>query len=168
MSRFSTKYGILDVSQPYRPLRSVTKIALLCFTLDEDWNAYTGFPFEHKGFSSEKSPIKCTMCRRIHSTCKIWGIRDISFEIFLRSVRRLLVAAGVVPSSPILVTLMKETLDSSESSVLTRATRRNFPEDTILLEIFRCWLKGKQRCIRQLMESVPGFVITSQSLITSS
>jgi hypothetical protein len=38
---------------------------------------------------------------------------------FLRSVRRLLVAASVVSSSPILVTLMKEALGSSETSVLT-------------------------------------------------
>jgi hypothetical protein len=43
----------------------------------------------------------------------------------LCSVRRLLVTANLVLSSPIRVTLMKEALSSSETSALTRATWRN-------------------------------------------
>jgi hypothetical protein len=42
------------------------------------------------------------------------------------------VTANVIPRSPILVTLIMEELRSSETSVLTRTTPRNVPEDTIL------------------------------------
>jgi hypothetical protein len=52
--------------------------------------------------------------------------------VFLRNVHRLLVTTSVVPSSPILVTLKKKALSSPETPVLTRATRRNIPEDTKL------------------------------------
>jgi hypothetical protein len=58
--------------------------------------------------------------------CRILGY------YFLRSVLQLLVAAKVVSSSPILFTMMTEALHFSETSVLTKVTRRSIQEDGIL------------------------------------
>jgi hypothetical protein len=51
------------------------------------------------------------------------------------------VTANLVRSSLILVTLMREAIRFSEASVLTRATRRNIPEDAIL-DIFSVFVSG--------------------------
>jgi hypothetical protein len=55
-------------------------------------------------------------------------------------VRWLLVTANVIPSSPILVTLMVEVLPSSETSVLRRATRRDIPEGGVLYNLLTLYI----------------------------
>jgi hypothetical protein len=57
---------------------------------------------------------------------------DVTLCGTLRSVFWLLVTANAVPSSLIIGALMMEAIHSFETSVLTRAARRNVLEDDIL------------------------------------
>jgi hypothetical protein len=59
-------------------------------------------------------------------------IASIRAKRISAGVHQLLVTANVVPSSLILFTLMMEAICCSETSVLTRSTRRHIPEDVIL------------------------------------
>jgi hypothetical protein len=73
---------------------------------------------------------------RIASVISVTTIDELGITfahiVYLRSIIWLLVTANVVPSSPILVTLMMEAIRFSETSILTRATRTNILEDNVL------------------------------------
>jgi phospholipid N-methyltransferase len=74
------------------------------------------------------------------SFIRVTRISELGTMLAVTSNRR--ITGSIVPSSPILVTLMKEARSSSETSVLTGATWHNIPEDAILHSHLRQNLKS--------------------------
>jgi hypothetical protein len=64
---------------------------------------------------------------RIASVIRVTGIGELGTMLVVTRKRRF--TTNVVPSSPILVTVMMEAIGSSETSVSTRATWYHIPED---------------------------------------
>jgi hypothetical protein len=73
-----------------------------------------------------------SICHEVHPI----RLFPVSYSVlFLRNMLRLVVTAIVVPSSLILLALMMQARHSSETSVLTRATRHHVPQDDNLLDV---------------------------------
>jgi hypothetical protein len=70
---------------------------------------------------------------------------------------------NVVPISPVLVILITKAIGSSETSLLTKATRLNIPEDGILLSYLRETLKSY--IVLTASALYPSSFITMQGLI---
>jgi hypothetical protein len=92
-------------------------------------NPYIDFKFNHK-LQSVKFEIFTAVTMK---NAVFW---QVTAE-FLPNVFQLLVTGNIVPSSPIIVTLMREAIHPSKTTVLTRATQRFSPEGGCLQVTFR-------------------------------
>jgi hypothetical protein len=95
---------------------------------------------EYRLLGRDATRRPCGSCknRRIASIIMATRIGELGMRLAVYSyVFQLLITANVVPSSPILVAMMMETIRSSETSVLTRATWHHIPKDGILRSVLK-------------------------------
>jgi hypothetical protein len=153
-------YGSLQVqSMSERAEQHNTKIDTNLYHDEDNFRifnfAYRGFcsspPPPPNSSSLCNYPLDFSHCRKMHirkvkvtlKNSVFWDVMPCDdcknrrfggtycHTVFIRSQRLLLVTANVVPSPPILVTVMMEAICASETSI-TRATRSNIPEERIL------------------------------------
>jgi hypothetical protein len=107
------------------------------------WDTKTQLVSHRKHYVSVTEPSQLILCniRDFHGGMKNVILREVVFEgtdvseesiASIISVLHSLVTLNVIPSSLIHFTLMAEVIRFSETSILTRATRRHIPEIGIL------------------------------------
>jgi hypothetical protein len=84
---------------------------------------------------SERSRVRLPMKQK-NIIQRAWSLQTHHDPRFASSVFRFLVTANVARSSLILVILMTAAISPSETSVLTKVSRRNIPEDGILHSLY--------------------------------
>jgi hypothetical protein len=102
---------------------------------------------------------QCGSCKN-RSFGGTYHLHHQSDIVFLLGVLQLLGTANVVPSSPILATVIMEAIRISDTSDSTRATRFTIPEDGILRSHRRENLKSENHPTKSQVLQHSGFRIT--------
>jgi hypothetical protein len=109
-----------------------TKLDRVCFCKIWGFNGGDYEEFRLLGCDAVWFLWEPTFRRNIASIIRVRSIREPGTTVAVTTNCSTLVTGNVAPTSPILLTPMTEGIRSSETLVLTKATRRHIPKDDIL------------------------------------